>query len=67
MNFYKELYVDFGCAFPETPWLIKFLFVTYAWITIPMLVWWDCDLRIFRTQVKIAVRRIVFRILGGVG
>lgn len=65
MNYWNELYEDFGKTFPEYPVFLAVLFVTYAWITIPITSWWDCDFRIFRTNVRIIARKIFFRIIRG--
>lgn len=60
-----EYYDDLRKEVPESPKLASALFALYAFFTIPIAVWWDCDFRIFRSKVKFALRKIFFRIIGG--
>ncbi len=63
--YWKELFEDFRKEFPTVPFWFSIVYVTYASIAIPIGSWIDCDFRIFRFKVWIAIRKIFFRIIGG--
>lgn len=65
MMYWKDLFDDFRKEFPDVPLWVALLLVTYASITIPIRSWLDCDFRIFRFKVRIAIRKIFLRIIGG--
>ena len=62
---WREYYDEMIAVEPKIPkWLIV-IFVTWATIWIPVLVWWDCDFHLFRWKVKIVLRKFFFRMLFG--
>lgn len=64
--YWKELFDDFKKEFPTFPLWMAWVIVTYAWIVIPIHAWFDCDFRIFRFQMRLAVRALIIRIIRGV-
>lgn len=64
--YWKELFDDFKREFPTVPLWMAWVFVTYAWIVIPIKAWFDCDFRIFRFKIRLAVRALIIRIIRGV-
>lgn len=62
---WTELYKDNRKEIPDAPVWFAVLFVTYTWVVLPIVVWWDVDFRMFRFKVKIVLRKIFFRFLRG--
>ena len=63
--YWKELFDDYRKEFPNTPFWMALVIVTYASIVIPVLAWFDCDFRIFRFKMRLAVRALIIRIIKG--
>jgi len=57
-----DLNADYKQNFPDEHWLIRILIVTWASISLPILVWWAVDFLIFRSRVKIFFRKLMMRI-----
>lgn len=64
--YWKELFDDFRKEFPTVSLWMACIFITYVFLVIPIRAWFDCDFRIFRFQMQIAVRALIIRIIRGV-